>query len=143
MCTPRVTRRSRGHLNGEFAETAGVSYPVAKRVRQLEHLKNLTLEGTMEQSMISPEQDSLKIWTNPTATDLAELPDLVRFTAVLAREEIHVWDYSRAFHTDISERLNLGDRYDSPGFPKGAAVRQTDGRFMMFQSHYLEAFKKS
>jgi hypothetical protein len=93
--------------------------------------------------VISKQENPLRLWTNPVASELDELPEIVRFTAVLSVRKNYLWDYFAACHTDISVYLQLQDRYDSAYFLKGAAIRQTEGRFTMFQSHFLESFKRS
>jgi hypothetical protein len=92
---------------------------------------------------ITQRESPLNIWTNPIGSEFGDLPDAVRFTAVLTDRKIYLWDYSLACHTDISAHLRLQDPYDSQLFLKGAAVRQLDGRFIMFQSHFLQSFKAS
>ena len=97
----------------------------------------------MNTRAVANQESSLRIWTNPTGSEFDSLRDVVRFTAVFTIRKVYVWDYSLACHTDVSTHLQLEDTYDSPYFLKGAAVRQADGRFTMFQSHYLESFKRS
>lgn len=97
----------------------------------------------MNTGAVANQKSPLRIWTNPTGSELDELPNVVRFTAVLSVKELHVWDYGAACHTDISAHLQLQDQYDSPSFLKGAAMRQANGRLQMFQSHYLESFKRN
>jgi hypothetical protein len=83
------------------------------------------------------------LWTNPSESDLNEAPDLVRFTADLVGRRLYVWDYTCAMHTDMSIYLGLKDPYSSPSFLKGASRRDTDGKFHMVESHFLQGFKKS
>ena len=85
----------------------------------------------------------LNIWTNPVGSEADGLPPVVRFTAALSVRKVYLWDYSLACHTDVSAHLQLQDTYDSSSFLKGAAAKQSDGRFVMFQSHFLESFKPS
>ena len=97
----------------------------------------------MDTRAITNEEPLLRIWTNPSGEEVAQLPDVVRFTAVRDSGRVYVWDYSLACHTDISAHLHLKDTYDSPYFLKGHAMRKPDGTFVMFQSHFLESFRPS
>jgi hypothetical protein len=103
----------------------------------------MNTRNNLGQRAIIYRQSLLCFWMNPLASELRQVPDVVRFTAVLTNRSICLWDYSLACHTDISAYLQLQDTYDSSSFLKGAAAKQPDGKFLMFQSHYLESFKPS
>lgn len=88
---------------------------------------------------IESNNKHVRIWTNPTL-DLQTLPSLVRFTADNLTQSVYVWDFNRAFHSEISISLGLNDRLDSFNFLKGHAKLNQDGKFVMVGSDYLQSF---
>jgi hypothetical protein len=81
------------------------------------------------------------LFKNPTKGDFKDLGEVIRFTAYYKDKSIYAWDYSKAFHVDISRALKQQHRFDDPDLLTGIA-EWSGGKWKFTTSDSFDKFTK-
>jgi hypothetical protein len=95
---------------------------------------------TTEPILISFNDKSFHVFTNPSLSELSKIGPLVRFTANNGNKIIYVWNFYDGFHAQVSIGLKFLETFSSTDLLRGHAGKNDNGTYEMVGSDFLNSF---